>query len=36
MNPKGFDYETGFFPGASAKIWDMLRAKDMVAGEKDK
>jgi len=34
-NPKGFEYKTGFYYGASAKIWDMLRAKD-VAGQQDK
>jgi sterol desaturase/sphingolipid hydroxylase (fatty acid hydroxylase superfamily) len=34
-NPKGFEYKTGFYHGASAKIWDMLRAKD-IAGQQDK
>jgi sterol desaturase/sphingolipid hydroxylase (fatty acid hydroxylase superfamily) len=28
-NPKDFEYETGFYNGASARIWDMLRAKDI-------
>ena len=28
-NPKDFEYETGFYNGASARLWDMLRARDV-------
>lgn len=28
-NPKDFEHATGFYNGASARIWDMLRAKDV-------
>ena len=28
-NPKGFDYEVGFYPGASSKIWQMLKFQDI-------
>jgi sterol desaturase/sphingolipid hydroxylase (fatty acid hydroxylase superfamily) len=28
-NPKDFEHETGFYNGASARIWDMLRGKDI-------
>ena len=28
-NPKDFEYETGFYQGASQRIWDMLRARDI-------
>ncbi len=28
-NPKDFDYQTGFYNGASKRIWDMLRSKDV-------
>jgi sterol desaturase/sphingolipid hydroxylase (fatty acid hydroxylase superfamily) len=28
-NVKDFEYETGFYHGASARIWDMLQAKDV-------
>ena len=29
-NPKDFEHETGFYNGASVRIWDMLRAKDIT------
>jgi sterol desaturase/sphingolipid hydroxylase (fatty acid hydroxylase superfamily) len=32
-NPREFDHETGFYPGASARVWDMLRGKDVSAPE---
>jgi len=28
-NPKGFEYETGFYQGASSKLWQMLLFKDI-------
>jgi len=30
-NPKEFSPETGFYPGASARVWDMVKAKDVSA-----
>lgn len=32
-NPKEFSPETGFFNGASSRIWDMMRGKDVAAGK---
>lgn len=32
-NPKEFAPQTGFFDGASSKIWDMVRGKDIAAGK---
>ncbi len=29
-NPKSYEYETGYYLGASNKIWDMLRFKDVT------
>src|SRR5688500_16281911 len=29
-NPKDFEHDTGFYHGASVRIWDMLRAKDIT------
>ena len=29
-NPKAFEMETGFYHGASARVWEMLRAKDVT------
>jgi len=28
-NPQGYDHETGFYHGASEKVWDMIRFKDI-------
>ena len=28
-NPKDFEHETGFYDGASQRVWDMLRARDV-------
>jgi hypothetical protein len=28
-NPEGFDGETGFHPGASARVWEMLTFRDV-------
>lgn len=28
-NPKDFEHETGFYKGASQRVWDMLRARDI-------
>ena len=33
-NPKGYDNETGFYEGASSKVWDMLTFKDINETEK--
>jgi sterol desaturase/sphingolipid hydroxylase (fatty acid hydroxylase superfamily) len=30
QNPKDFDYETGFYPGASARVTDMILFKDVT------
>ncbi len=32
-NPKNFEHETGFYNGASERIWDMIRAKDVSLPE---
>jgi sterol desaturase/sphingolipid hydroxylase (fatty acid hydroxylase superfamily) len=32
-NPKEFEHDTGFYNGASNRIWDMLRAKDISIPE---
>lgn len=32
-NPKGYDHETGFYKGASARIWDMVTFKDVSKKE---
>jgi sterol desaturase/sphingolipid hydroxylase (fatty acid hydroxylase superfamily) len=32
-NPKDFEHPTGFYNGASSRIWDMLRAKDVTQPE---
>lgn len=32
-NPKDFEYETGFYSGASARIWEMLQGKDISKPE---
>lgn len=32
-NPKTFEHETGFYHGASARVWDMLRFKDVTTPE---
>jgi sterol desaturase/sphingolipid hydroxylase (fatty acid hydroxylase superfamily) len=29
-NPKDFEHNTGFYQGASLRIWEMLRAKDIT------
>ncbi len=29
-NPKSYEHETGYYPGASNKVWDMLRFKDIT------
>ena len=28
-NPKSYEHETGFYPGASAKVWQMLTFQDV-------
>ncbi len=32
-NPKDFEMEVGFYHGASSRIWDMLRSKDVTQPE---
>ena len=34
-NPKGYQMETGYYDGASARIVDMLLFKDVSKGEND-
>jgi hypothetical protein len=34
-NPKDFDHQTGFYNGASKRIWDMLRSKDISTPKLD-
>src|SRR5690606_28120758 len=29
-NPKNFEHNTGFYNGASARVWDMLRGRDVT------
>jgi sterol desaturase/sphingolipid hydroxylase (fatty acid hydroxylase superfamily) len=33
-NPKDFEHDTGFYHGASSRIWDMLRGKDVTTPER--
>ena len=34
-NPKDFDHQTGFYNGASKRMWDMLRSKDVSTPKLD-
>lgn len=31
VNPRGYERETGFYPGASSRVWEMLQGKDVGA-----
>jgi sterol desaturase/sphingolipid hydroxylase (fatty acid hydroxylase superfamily) len=33
-NPKNFDHKTGFYNGASSRLWDMLKGKDVTQQNK--
>jgi sterol desaturase/sphingolipid hydroxylase (fatty acid hydroxylase superfamily) len=35
-NPRDFAPQTGFYPGASSRLWDMVRGKDVSTPEPDK
>ncbi|MCV9387387.1 sterol desaturase family protein [Reichenbachiella ulvae] len=34
-NPKSYEHETGYYLGASGRLWDMLRFKDVTSPKKE-
>jgi sterol desaturase/sphingolipid hydroxylase (fatty acid hydroxylase superfamily) len=32
-NPKGYEHETGLYPGASSRLWDLLTLRDVSAAK---